>query len=124
MPSLLSDEALVDDGAAGLVDHVVAGVLGVPGLPRVADLHGGAPIVTVSRVLHILDTTVGKGDLIFPNDVAVLVTRPLLAEVSVVFVVMDSVLEVEGVGLLVITSVVTAFMDPVMDLGDHGGAVH
>ena len=51
------------DGAAGLVDHVVAGVLGVPGLPLVADLHGGAAIVTVSRVLDILDTTVGKGDL-------------------------------------------------------------
>ena len=51
------------DGAAGLVDHVVAGVLGVPGLARVADLHGGAAIVTVSRVLHILDTTVGKGNL-------------------------------------------------------------
>ena len=58
-----SDEALVYDGAAGLVDHVVAGVLGVPGLALVADLHGGAAIVTVSRVLHILDTTVRKGDL-------------------------------------------------------------
>ena len=51
------------DGAAGLVDHVVAGVLGVPGLALVADLHGGAAIVSVSRVLHILDTTVGKGNL-------------------------------------------------------------
>ena len=58
-----SDEPLVYDGAAGLVDHVVAGVLGVPGLALVADLHGGAAIVTVSRVLHILDTTVRKGDL-------------------------------------------------------------
>ncbi len=37
---------------------------------------------------------------------------------------MDSVLEVEGVGLLVITSVMAALMDPVMDLGDHRGAVH
>ena len=46
----------VDDG--GGVDG-----LGMPGLALVADLHGGAAIVTVSRVLHILDTTVGKGNL-------------------------------------------------------------
>ena len=47
-----------------LMDHR-GGVdsLGVPGLALVADLHGGAAIVTVSRVLHILDTTVRKGDL-------------------------------------------------------------
>ena len=37
---------------------------------------------------------------------------------------MDSVLEVEGVGLLVITSVIAALMDPVMDIGDHRGAVY
>ena len=73
--------------------------------------------------MHVL-LSLFRTDLIFPYDVAVLVTRPLLAEVSVVFVVVDSVLEVEGVGLLVITPVVTAVMDPVMDLSDHGGAVH
>ena len=51
------------DGAAGLVDQAVAGVLRVSSLPLVAHLHGGAAIVAVRRVLHVLNTTVRKSNL-------------------------------------------------------------
>jgi len=106
----LSEPAL-DDGAD------VAGVLRVSGLALVAHLHDGAAVVGVRGVLHILDPPVRKGNLIFSDNVSILVPRPDLTEVSVVCVVMDSVLEGEGVGLLVIPAVM-------VDLRHNGGAVH
>ena len=51
------------DHRSGVDDGCGVDSLGVSGLALVADLHSGAAIVTVSCVLHILDTTVGKGNL-------------------------------------------------------------
>ena len=41
-------------------------------------------------------------NLVFPDNVSLAVSGPVLAEVGVVMVVMDPVLETEGVGLLVL----------------------
>jgi len=98
----------------------VTRVLGVSGLTSVAHLHHCAAIVTISCVGHMLNTAIRKSNLILSNDVAVLISRSLLAEVSVIFVIMNSILEVEGVRLLIIASVMTTLMDTVMDLS----AVH
>jgi len=91
-------------------------VLWVSGLPSVTHLHYCAAIVTISCVGHMLNTAIRKSNLILSNNVAVLISRSLLAEVSVIFVIMDSILEVEGVRLLIIASVMTSLMDTVMDL--------
>ena len=67
----------------------------------------------VGCVLDVLDAAVGQGDAVLAHDVALYVSAAVLAEVSVVVVVMDPVLEAEGVGLLVIFLVV-----------DHRGGVN
>ena len=94
----------------------VTRVLGVSGLTSVAHLHHCAAIVTISCVGHMLDTAIRKSDLILSDNVAVLISRSLLAEVSVIFVIMNSIIEVEGVRLLIIASVMNTLMDTVMDL--------
>ena len=67
----------------------------------------------IGGVLDVLDAAVGQGDAVLPHDVALYVSAAVLAEVGVVVVVMDPVLEAEGVGLLVIFLVV-----------DHWGGVN
>ena len=67
----------------------------------------------IGCVLDVLDAAVGQGDAVLPHDVALGVAAAVLAEVGVVVVVMDPVLEAEGVGLLVIFLVV-----------DHWGGVN
>ena len=59
----------VDDG--GGVDG-----LGMPGLALVADLHGGAAVLPVSCVAHVLDPPVRQRHLVLAHDVAVLVPGP------------------------------------------------
>ena len=67
----------------------------------------------IGCVLDVLDAAVGQGDAVLAHDVALYVSAAVLAEVSVVVVVMDPVLEAEGVGLLVVFLVV-----------DHRGGVN
>ena len=71
----------------------------------------------IGCVLDVLDAAVGQGDAVLAHDVALGVAAPVLAEVGVVVVVMDPVLEGEGVGLLIIPAVM-------VDLRHNGGAVH
>ena len=56
---------------------VEAGVsVWVPGLALVADLHGGAAVLPVGCVAHVLDPPVRQRHLVLAHDVAVLVPGP------------------------------------------------
>ena len=56
---------------------MVAGVsVGVPGLALVADLHGGAAVLPIRGVAHVLDPPVRQRHLVLAHDVAVLVPGP------------------------------------------------
>ena len=93
--------------------------LWVSGLALVLDLHDCAPIMAISAVCHILNTAIREGNLggqqalhyvhisdvthlVFPDNVPLAVSGPVLTVVGVVMVVVDPVLEAEGVGLLVL----------------------
>ena len=88
--------------------------LGVSGLALVADLHHGAAIAAISCVGHILDPAVRARHTVLSLDVALDVSVPALAEAGVVLIVMDSVGEAEGVGLIIL--LVTALRNGM----DHG----
>ena len=51
------------NNAQHLDGAVVGGEVGVPGLAAVGDLHGGAAVVTIRGVPHMLDPAVGKSNL-------------------------------------------------------------
>ena len=94
--------------------------LGVSGLSLVADLHHSAAISSISCVGHILDPAIRESHAVLALDVALGVSAPALAEVSVVVIVMDPVGEAEGIRLviLLVTSV-RHFMRH-----NHRGGVH
>ena len=104
-----------DRGGHDFMDHR-GGVdsLWVSGLSLVADLHHGAAIAAISCVGHILDPAVRESHTVLALDVALGVSMPALAEVGVVLIVMDSVGEAEGVGLIIL--LVTALRNGM----DHG----
>ena len=96
--------------------------LWVSGLSLVADIHHGAAIAAISCVGHILDPAVRERHAVLALDVALGVPMPALAEVGVVLIVMDSVGEAEGVGLIVLlVTAVRHFMDH--GSGDNMAAV-
>ena len=88
--------------------------LWVSGLALVADLHHGAAIAAIRCVGHILDPAVRERHTVLALDVALGVPVPALAEVGVEVIVMDSVGEAEGVGLIIL--LVTALRNCM----DHG----
>ena len=51
------------NNAQHLDGAVVGGGVWVPGLAAVGDLHGGAAVVTIRGVPHMLDPAVGKSNL-------------------------------------------------------------
>ena len=51
------------NNAQHLDGAVEGGGVGVPGLAAVGDLHGGAAVVTLSGVPHVLDPTVRESNL-------------------------------------------------------------
>ena len=114
-------------GGHHLMDHG-GGVdsLWVSGLALVADLHHGAAIAAISCVGHILDPAVRERHAVLALNVSLGVPMPALAEVCVVLIVMDSVGEAEGVGLVVLL-LVTSMRHTVrhyhwsgVDSMDHG----
>merc|ERR1712147_575118 len=109
-------------GRHHLMDHG-SGVdsLGVSGLSLVADLHHSAAISSISCVGHILDPAVRESHAVLALDVALGVPVPALAEVGVVVIVMDSVGEAEGVGLVVLL-LVTSVRHSMRY--NHRGGVH
>ena len=109
---LMDHRSGVDDG--GGVDS-----LGVPGLALVADLHHSAAIAAISGVGHVLDPAVRERHAVLALDVPLGVPGPALAEVGVVLIVMDSISEVEGVGLVVLLMVTS-----VRHFMDHGDRHH
>ena len=109
---LVDHRSGVDDG--GGVDS-----LGVPGLALVADLHHSAAISAISSVGHVLDPAVRERHAVLALDVPLGVPGPALAEVGVVLIVVDSISEVEGVGLVVLLMVTS-----VRHFMDHGDRHH
>merc|ERR1712123_50312 len=79
-------------------------------LPTIFHLHDGATISTISMVDHVINFTIRKSHSVLPSHAATLITRPLLTEVCVVLVIMHSVLKVEGIRLLIITTSTMATM--------------
>ena len=51
---------------------------------------------------HMLDPTIRKVDMVLSLNVTSLVTRPYFTEVCVILVIMHSILEMEGIWLLII----------------------
>merc|ERR1739838_1161524 len=73
-------------------------------LPTILDLHDGATIATISMVDHMLNPTIRESHSVLPLYISTFITRPLLTEVCVVLVIMLSILKVEGIRLLIITT--------------------
>ena len=71
-------------------------------LPTVFDLHDGSTISTLSMVDYMLDPAIRKSHSVLSLHAATLITRPLLTEVCVIFVIMHSIFKVEGIRLLII----------------------
>ena len=60
------------NNAQHLDGAVEGGGVWVPGLAAVGDLHGGAAVVTVSCVPHVLDPTVRESNLAADREVTVM----------------------------------------------------
>ena len=73
-------------------------------LPTIFDLHDGSTISTISMVDDMLDPAIRKSHSVLSLHAATLITRPLLTEVCVVLVIMHSILKVERIRLLIITT--------------------
>ena len=71
-------------------------------LPAVLDLHDGSTIYPISMVDDMLDPAIRESHRVLSLHTATLITRPLLTEVCVVFVIMHSIFKVEGIRLLII----------------------
>ena len=70
-------------------------------LPTVCDLHDGSTISTISMVDDMLDPAIRESHRVLSLHAATLITRPLLTEVCVIFVIMHSIFKVEGIRLLI-----------------------
>ena len=73
----------------------------MPCLPVIFNLHDSTTIVPISMVDHMLDPTIRKVDMVLSLNVTSLITRPHFTEVCVILVIMHSILEVKGIGLLI-----------------------
>merc|ERR1719430_3063916 len=71
-------------------------------LSIIFDIHDGATIVTISMVDDMLDSSIRKVDLVLSLDITSLVSRPYFTKVCVIFVIMNSILEVERIWSLII----------------------
>ena len=133
--SAVTTEATVSDANTSNMTHTMSsmshrvshmsdmGDLGMMSLARVGDLHHGASISSISMIGHMLDPAVRERHAVLALDVAGLVPAPALAEVGVVVVIMDSICEVEGVGLvtLLVVSTVTTMTSVTNETSDTIG---
>ena len=71
-------------------------------LSTVLDLHDGSTISPISMVDDMLDPAIRERHRVLSLHAATLITRPLLTEVCVIFVIMHSIFKVEGIRLLII----------------------
>merc|ERR1719342_1319000 len=72
------------------------------GFSIICDIHDGSSIVSIGMIFDVLDSSVRQVDVVFALHVAVLVPVPFLSKVCVVFVIVDSVLVVEGIWMFVV----------------------
>merc|ERR1719481_2108789 len=71
-------------------------------LSTVLHIHNCPTIPTISMVDNMLDTSIREGHGVLSLHAATLVTRPGLAEVGVVLVIVHTVLKVEGIRSFII----------------------
>ena len=79
-------------------------------LSLVGHIHDSSTIVAISGVLYILDSSIRQGNLVLSNNVAILITSSVLAEVCVIMIIVHSILELEGIRMFIVVSSMTASM--------------
>merc|ERR1719435_201479 len=82
----------------------------MPCFSLIRNLHDSTTIVTISSILDILNPTIRKSYLLLSNNIPVLVTRPVLTEVCVIFVIMHSIFKLKWVRLFMIISPMASAM--------------
>merc|ERR1712029_883596 len=68
------------------------------------DLHDSSTIIAISMVNHMLNSAIRKCNSIFPFHVSSLITGSLFTEVCAIFVIMYTILKVERIGVLIIST--------------------
>merc|ERR1719435_64715 len=68
----------------------------------ILDLHDSTTIVTISMIDDMLDPSIRKVYIVLSLDITSFITSPFFSQVCVILVIMDSILEVEGIGLLIV----------------------
>merc|ERR1719308_775321 len=84
------------------------------GLSIICDLHDSTTVVTISMVDDMLDPSIRKVNMILSLNITSCVTISFFTEVCVIFVIMHSILEVERIRTVVISSPMTTSMTTTM----------
>merc|ERR1719481_814768 len=90
---------------ASMVDYVR-----MVSFPIILYFHDGTTIVTISMVYDMLDPPIRKVYMVLSLNISSCIASPYFTEVCVILVIMHSILEVERIRTVVITTSVTTSM--------------
>merc|ERR1712215_5333 len=75
----------------------------------VGNFHYSSPIVSISSVFDVLNSSVRESNMILSYNVAILITSSVLTEVCVVMIIMYSVLKLEWIRLFMVVTTMTMY---------------